>query len=65
MTQILKVPYKFPFPHIQSELLFPLKIGKVRGTSSSNLPRSVDACVKVSKFRSIYTLMCFSKKKRV
>ena len=37
--------FKFPFPYIKSELLFPIKIGKVRGTSSSNLPRSVDACV--------------------
>ena len=35
--------FKFPFPYFKSELLFPMKIRKVRGTSSSNLPRLVDA----------------------
>ena len=35
--------FKFPFPHVESELPFHIKIRKVRGTSSSNLPCSVDA----------------------
>ena len=43
MTPNFKGSLQVPIPHIQSELLFPLKIGKVRGTSSSNPPCSVDA----------------------
>ena len=45
---ISMVPFQVPVPPIKSELLFLLKIRKVRGTSSSNLPRSVDACLFLS-----------------
>ena len=42
-ANLIRFLFKFPFPYVESELLFPMKIRKVRGTSSSNLPRSVDA----------------------
>ena len=38
-ANFIRFLFKFPFPYVESELLFPMKIRKVRGTSSSNLPR--------------------------